>query len=63
MFASLVGIVGVLQAAEVFKLLMGIERGLSGRLLMVNVLDMCVMCSAFSRDLACRACGGSLVLV
>jgi molybdopterin/thiamine biosynthesis adenylyltransferase len=60
-FAPLVGIIGSLQAAEALKLLMGIERGLSGKLLTVNALDMNIMRSKLSRDPACRACGGSLV--
>lgn len=58
-FAPLVGIVGSMQAAEALKLLMGIERGLGGRLLTINALDMIVMRSALSRDTACCACGGS----
>ncbi|MCR4302893.1 MAG: HesA/MoeB/ThiF family protein [Gallionella sp.] len=59
-FAPLVGIIGSLQAAETLKLLMGMERGLSGRLLTVNALDMNIMRSTLSKDSACRACGGSL---
>ncbi len=55
-FAPLVGIVGSMQAAEALKLLMGVERGLSGRLLTINALDMIVMRSALSKDPACRAC-------
>lgn len=60
-FAPLVGIVGTLQAAEALKLLMGIERGLSGKLLSINALDMSIMRSALSRDPACRACGADAV--
>ena len=59
-FAPLVGIIGSLQAAETLKLLMGIERGLSGKLLTVNALDMNIMRSTLSKDLNCRACGGSI---
>jgi molybdopterin/thiamine biosynthesis adenylyltransferase len=59
-FAPLVGLIGTLQAAETLKLLMGIERGLSGKLLTVNALDMHIMRSTLSKDPACRACGGSL---
>jgi molybdopterin/thiamine biosynthesis adenylyltransferase len=59
-FAPLVGIIGSLQAAEALKLLMGIDRGLSGKLLTVNALDMNIMRSTLSKDPACRACGGSL---
>jgi molybdopterin/thiamine biosynthesis adenylyltransferase len=58
-FAPLVGIVGALQAAETLKLLMGVERGLSGKLLTVNALDMHIMRSTLSKDPACRACGGT----
>lgn len=56
-FAPLVGIVGAMQAAEALKLLMEIDRGLSGRLLTVNALDMIVMRSALTKDTACCACG------
>ncbi|MBK9161735.1 MAG: HesA/MoeB/ThiF family protein [Nitrosomonadales bacterium] len=56
-FAPLVGVVGALQAAEALKLLAGIERGLSGRLLTVDALDMKVMRSTLNRDADCRACG------
>ena len=57
-FAPLVGFIGSLQAAETLKLLMGIDRGLSGKLLTVNALDMNIMRSTLSKDPACRACGG-----
>jgi len=59
-FAPLVGIIGSLQAAETLKLLTGIERGLSGKLLTVNALDMHIMRSTLSKDPACRACGGMI---
>jgi len=55
-FAPLVGIIGTLQAAEALKLLAGIERGLSGKLLTLNALDMNIMRSNLSRDPACRVC-------
>lgn len=56
-FAPLVGIIGTLQAAETLKLLIGIDRGLSGKLLSVNALDMNILRSSLSKDPACRACG------
>lgn len=56
-FAPLVGIIGTLQAAEALKLLIGIDRGLSGKLLAVNALDMNILRSNLSKDPACRACG------
>ena len=55
-FAPLVGIIGTLQAAEALKLLMGIERGLSGKLLSVNALDMNIMRSEMNKDPACQVC-------
>jgi len=56
-FAPLVGIIGTIQAAEALKLLIGMERGLSGKLLSINALDMSIMRSSLSRDPACRVCG------
>ncbi|MGA9665153.1 MAG: HesA/MoeB/ThiF family protein [Gallionella sp.] len=57
-FAPLAGIIGTLQAAETLKLLIGIERGLSGKLLTLNALDMNVMRSNLHKDPACKVCGG-----
>ena len=57
-FAPLAGIIGTLQAAEALKLIIGIERGLSGKLLTVNALDMNIMRSSLSKDPACSVCGG-----
>ena len=56
-FAPLVGIIGSMQAAEALKLLIGMDRGLSGRLLSVNALDMNILRSSLSKDPACRVCG------
>jgi len=56
-FAPLVGIIGTLQAAEAIKLLVGINRGLSGRLLFLNALDMNFMSSKLSKDPSCSVCG------
>jgi len=58
-FAPLVGIIGTLQAAEALKLLVGIERGLSGKLLSIDALDMNIMRSNLSKDPTCRICGNS----
>ncbi|HEX5364824.1 MAG TPA: HesA/MoeB/ThiF family protein [Gallionella sp.] len=55
-FAPLVGMIGSLQAAEALKLLMGIERGLSGKLLTLDALDMRIQRCNLSRDPACRVC-------
>ncbi len=56
-FAPLTGVIGTLQAAEALKLLIGIERGLSGKLLTVNALDMNIKRSNLSKDPACSVCG------
>ncbi len=56
-FAPLVGIIGTMQAAEALKLLIGIARGLSGKLLTLNALDMNVMRSTLRKDPACSMCG------
>src|SRR3989338_6055428 len=59
-FAPLAVIIGALQAAETLKLLIGVERGLSGKLLTVNALDMNIMRSNLSKDPACRARGSEI---
>jgi molybdopterin-synthase adenylyltransferase len=56
-FAPLAGIIGTLQAAEALKLLIGIERGLSGKLLTLNALDMNITRSTLRKDPACSVCG------
>ena len=58
-FAPLTGIIGTLQAAETLKLLIGIERGLSGKLLTLNALDMNITRSTLSKDPACSVCGST----
>jgi molybdopterin-synthase adenylyltransferase len=55
-FAPLVGIIGTLQAAEALKLMIGIDRGLNGKLLSLNALDMNILRSGLSKDPSCRAC-------
>lgn len=57
-FSPLVGIIGAMQAAEALKLLMGIERGLAGKLFSLNALDMNVLQTRATRDPACRHCNG-----
>jgi len=56
-FAPLTGIIGTMQAAEALKLLIGIGRGMSGKLLTINALDMNVTRSNLSKDPACSVCG------
>lgn len=56
-FSPLVGIIGAFQAAEALKLLAGIERGLSGKLLTLNALDMQLTRATLCRDPDCAVCG------
>ena len=55
-FAPLTGIIGTIQAAETLKLLVGIDAGLSGKLLTVNALDMIIKQSALPKDPNCSIC-------
>jgi molybdopterin/thiamine biosynthesis adenylyltransferase len=55
-FSPLTGIIGAIQAAETLKLLAGIHRGLSGRLLTVEALDMQIRQSGFQQDPHCAVC-------
>lgn len=52
------GVIGALQAAEVIKLILGIGSGLTGRLLLVDILDMEFHPVRIERDLTCPVCGG-----
>jgi len=56
-FAPLVGTIGTLQAGEALKLLAGIDRGLSGKLMTFDALDMNFMRSNLRKDPGCRVCG------
>ena len=55
-FAPLVGIIGSMQAAEALKILIGIDAGLSGRLLTIGALDMRIRDMNLSRDPHCAVC-------
>ena len=57
-FAPLVGIIGTLQAAEALKLLIGINHGLSGKLLTFNALHSTIKRSILTQDPACQVCCG-----
>ena len=56
-FSPLVGIIGAMQAAEALKILMGITRGLSRKLLTLNALDMQISRSGLAPDADCAVCG------
>lgn len=55
-FAPLVGAIGALQAAEALKLLLGTGRPLSGRLLIMDILNMEVRSAKLAKDSACPVC-------
>jgi molybdopterin-synthase adenylyltransferase len=56
-FAPLVGIIGSMQAAEALKLLMGLGRDLTGRLLLLDALTMEWRSVKLKKDLQCPVCG------
>lgn len=57
-FAPLTGIIGTIQTAETLKLLAGIEGGLSGKLLTINAINMCIKQSTLQKDPCCIICAG-----
>ena len=58
-FSPLTGMIGSIQAAETLKLLAGIDRGLIGKLLTVDALDMVIRQSKFQKDPNCKVCSGT----
>lgn len=58
-FAPLTGIIGTIQAAETLKLLLGINTGLSGKLLSVNAINMTFKHSQLKKDPGCSVCSVS----
>ncbi|HEX7953293.1 MAG TPA: molybdopterin-synthase adenylyltransferase MoeB [Burkholderiales bacterium] len=56
-FAPLVGIIGCVQAAEALKLLMGIGKDLTGRLLLLDALTMEWRNVRLKKDANCPVCG------
>ena len=58
-FAPLTGIVGTMQAAEALKLAAVIGESLSGRLLLLDVLNMEWRTVRFKKDAGCAVCGSS----
>jgi adenylyltransferase/sulfurtransferase len=57
-FSPLVGIVGSMQAAEAIKLIAGVGKSLSGRLLMLEALSMEWHSVRVARDPGCPVCSG-----
>lgn len=58
-FAPLTGIIGTMQAAEALKLAAGIGEALTGRLLLLDVLEMEWRTVKFRRDPGCTVCGAN----
>ena len=56
-FAPLTGIIGTMQAAEALKLAAGIGESLSGRLLLLDALEMEWRTVRFRKDPGCTVCG------
>ncbi|THF63522.1 molybdopterin-synthase adenylyltransferase MoeB [Pseudothauera rhizosphaerae] len=56
-FGVLPGVVGLLEATEALKLILGIGNLLAGRLLIYDALSMRFRELAFQKRPACRACG------
>ena len=57
-FAPLTGIIGCVQAAEALKLIIGCGQNLTGRLLLLDGLDMEWRSLTIPRDPACSVCSG-----
>jgi len=60
-FAPLVGIIGSIQAAEALKLLIGMGRNLTGRLLLLDALTMEWRSVRLTKDPHCAVCGARSV--
>jgi molybdopterin/thiamine biosynthesis adenylyltransferase len=56
-FGPVPGVIGAIQATEVIKVITGIGRPLTGRLLQYDALDMSFDEVIVSRDPACPVCG------
>lgn len=56
-FGALAGVVGTMQATEVLKELLGLGRGLTGRLLLYDAMDVTLRTLKVARDPACALCG------
>ena len=54
---SVPGIIGAIQATEVIKVILNKGTNLSGRLLMIDALDMDMQIICFSKSDTCPACG------
>ncbi len=57
-FAPTVGIIGAMQAAEALRVIGGIGKTLSGRLMMLDSLRMEWTTMKIARQADCPVCGG-----
>lgn len=62
-FGALAGVVGTMQATEVLKELLGLGRGLTGRLLLYDAMDVTLRTLTVARDPACPLCGDTPVIL
>ena len=58
-FAPLTGIIGTMQAAEALKLIADIGESLTGRLLLLDTLEMEWRSVKFKKDAGCTVCGAN----
>ena len=59
MLGALPGIIGVIQAIEALKLILGAGEPLSGRLLLYDALEQRFREVKYAKDPGCPACGSS----
>ncbi|MBK7131266.1 MAG: hypothetical protein IPH69_00120 [Bacteroidales bacterium] len=50
MIGSVPGLIGSLQATEVFKIILGLDGVLSGKIFMIDTLNFNTWCSSFKRN-------------
>ncbi len=56
-FGALAGVLGTIQATEVLKELLGLGRGLTGRLLLFDAMDVTLRTVNIPKNPACPLCG------
>lgn len=61
-FAPLVGIIGAMQAAEALKVIMGLGQPLTGRLLLLDAVNMEWTSIGVAKNSSCAVCGASPAL-
>jgi adenylyltransferase/sulfurtransferase len=56
-FGALAGVLGTIQATEVLKELLGLGKGLAGRLLLYDAMDVTLRTVNIPKNPACPLCG------